>query len=327
MDPSPIPLTVADPFGGQRLDVFLASQLPDLSRARVRKLIDGGRVEAAFAVKAVKANLLVSVGQTFRVTLPPPEPTHLPAQPLALDLLFEDQDLLVINKPAGLVVHPGAGNPDHTLINALVAHCPRIQGVGGVNRPGLVHRLDKDTSGLLVVAKSDLAFKGLVRELKGRHLRRIYLGLVKGRLEGKGKVDAPLGRHPGARNKMSVRPDGGKEAVTHFESIRSGEEASLLMFKLETGRTHQIRVHAQFIKHPIWGDPVYGGPTAGAGRQMLHAFRLTFRHPRTKETLSFLAPPPADLTACARSLGLSPLSWESLDWKDPEAPARPRKKA
>ena len=319
MTPSPpepeVFLTVADPWGGQRLDVFLASQLPDHSRARVQKLIEAGNVSTTSTLKPIKANLLVALGQSFRVTIPPPKPSHLPAQALQLDILFEDEDLLVLNKPAGLVVHPGAGNPDHTLINALLAHCPNIQGVGGVNRPGLVHRLDKDTSGLLVVAKSDLAFKGLVRELKSRYLSRIYLGIVKGFLEGRGKVDAPIGRHPGARNKMGIRPDDGKAAVTHFESLQTLDKASLMIFKLETGRTHQIRVHLQFIKHAILGDSVYGNPSPFASRQMLHAFRLTFKHPRSKAPLSFMAPPPEDFVLAARQLGFSTPKWKEVDWK------------
>ncbi|MGH7738841.1 MAG: RluA family pseudouridine synthase [bacterium] len=325
--PSEIILTVAEPFNGQRLDVFVAGQLKDMSRARVQKLIDSGNVAADFPVKAVKANLIVVSGQSFRVSLPPLAPSDLAAQPLKLDILFEDEDILVLNKAAGLVVHPGAGNPDHTLINALIAHCPNIQGVGGVNRPGLVHRLDKDTSGLLAVAKSDLAYKGLVRELKSRYLSRIYLGLVKGRLEERGKVDAPIGRHPGARNKMAVRPDDGKVAVTHFASLRAVDAASFLIFKLETGRTHQIRVHLQFIKHPIWADPVYGTPSPLADRQMLHAFRLKFKHPRTKEPLSFLAPPPLDFVQCAEQLGFSIPAWEKVDWESEPAKSRSKGRA
>ena len=319
-------LTVADPWGGQRLDVFLAAQLKDLSRARIQKLIESGHVTPTTPVKSLKAKLLVSVGQSFRVVLPDPVPSHLPAQALKLDVLFEDEDLLVLDKPAGLVVHPGAGNPDHTLINALLAHCPKIQGVGGVSRPGLVHRLDKDTSGLLAVAKSDLAFKGLVRELKSRYLSRIYLGLVKGTLEGRGKVDAPLGRHTAARNKMSVQPDSGKPAVTHFQSLQAQAQASLMLFKLETGRTHQIRVHLQFIQHPILGDGVYGSPSPLAPRQMLHAFRLSFKHPRSKKPLSFFAPPPPDFVDCAKLLGFAPVKWKEVDWDDGAKPASPRRK-
>ena len=317
-------LTVSAPWGGQRLDVFLVSELKDFSRTRVRKLIEDGNVVAQFEFKALKPNMVLKAGQSFRIFIPPPEETHLAAQPLDLDILFEDEDLLVLNKPAGLVVHPGAGNPDHTLINALIAHCPKIQGVGGVNRPGLVHRLDKDTSGLLVVAKSDLAFKGLVRELKSRYLSRIYLGLVKGRLDEKGKVDAPIGRHPGARNKMSVRPDDGKPAVTHFQTLEASDDASFLIFKLETGRTHQIRVHLQYIKHSILGDLVYGNPSEIALRQMLHAFRLSFKHPKTKETLSFLAPPPKDFTDCVRHLGFSIPQWEKLDWTPSRVASKPK---
>jgi 23S rRNA pseudouridine1911/1915/1917 synthase len=296
------------------LDVFLASAIPDISRNRAQALVKEGRVVPSFPSKPVKSSQLVLEGQAFRVTLPPPEESHLEAQPLDLDVVFEDQHLLVVNKPVGLVVHPGAGNKDHTLLNALLAHCPDISGVGGVKKPGLVHRIDKDTSGLLVVAKTDLAYKSLVAQLRTRRLSREYLGIVKGLLEGKGTVEAAIGRHPRARKRMAVRPEDGKPARTHFRVLETGERASLLHLKLETGRTHQIRVHMAFIKHPILGDGVYGGGEEGVPRQMLHAFRLTLRHPKTGAPRSFLAPPPEDLLECLKANGLRRRAWGSLAW-------------
>ena len=237
-------------------------------------------------------------------------------QPFPLDIVFEDKDLLVVNKPVGLVVHPGAGNPDHTLMNALVAHCPDIQGVGGVQRPGLVHRLDKDTSGLLVVAKTDAAYRGLVSQLKSRKLSREYLALVKGKLDERGTVDAAIGRHAHARKKMAVRPDTGKDAVTHFMPVQVLEKTSLLLLKLETGRTHQIRAHMDYIKHPVLGDGVYGRETSDAKRQMLHAFRLSFIHPKTRRRVQFQADPPADFIQCARAMGFKSQNWKKLKWPE-----------
>ena len=307
--------TVPAGQGGRRLDVFLASQLPSFSRSQVQALLKDGRVTAQFPVKSLKAGMVVLEGQAYQVNIPPSEKSDLAAQSLPLDIVFEDDHLLVINKPAGLVVHPGAGNPDHTLINALLAHCPDITGVGGIRRPGLVHRLDKDTSGLLVAAKTDAAYQSLVKQLRYRQVGREYLGIVKGELEGKGKVDAPIGRHASARKKMAVRPEGGKGAVTRFAVLQSNEKAGLLHLKLETGRTHQIRVHLQYIHHPILGDEVYGGASEDAARPMLHAFRLAFRHPLTGTEKSFFAAPPNDFEDCLRALGMASRPWKGLVWE------------
>lgn len=300
---------------GRRLDIFLASQLPSFSRSQVQALLKDGRVTPQFPVKALKAGMTVLEGQAFQVSIPPSQKTDLAAQAIPLDIIFEDDHLLVINKPAGLVVHPGAGNPDHTLINALVAHCPDIVGVGGVRRPGLVHRLDKDTSGLLVAAKTDAAYQSLVKQLRYRQVSREYLGIVKGELEGRGKVDAPIGRHSSARKKMAVRPEAGKGAVTRFSVLQSNEKAGLLHLKLETGRTHQIRVHLQYIHHPILGDGVYGGTSELAARPMLHAFRLAFRHPQTGGAKSFFAAPPKDFEGCLSTMGLERRPWKALVWE------------
>jgi 23S rRNA pseudouridine1911/1915/1917 synthase len=295
--------------------VFLASQLPSFSRSQIQTLIKTGNILAQFPVKSLKASMLVLEGQVFQITIPPSRKPDLPAQPLSLDIVFEDDDLLVINKPVGLVVHPGAGNLDHTLINALIAHCPDIAGVGGVQRPGLVHRLDKDTSGLLAVAKTDLAYKSLVKQLRYRKLSREYLGIVKGQIEGKGRVDAPIGRHVSARKKMAVRPETGKKALTYFVCLKAGAKASLLHLKLETGRTHQIRVHLQYIHHPILGDVVYGGGDEWASRPMLHAFRLSLQHPETGLLKVFFAPPPQDFENCLRAQGFQIPKWKDLVWE------------
>lgn len=301
--------------GGKRLDVFLASQLPAFSRSQVQALLKEGKVTPQFPVKALKAGMAVLEGQAFQVSIPPSQVPDLAAQALPLDIVFEDDHLLVINKPAGLVVHPGAGNPDHTLINALVAHCPDITGIGGVRRPGLVHRLDKDTSGLLVAAKTDAAYQSLVKQLRYRQVSREYLGIVKGEMEGRGKVDAPIGRHASARKKMAVRPEGGKGAITRFVVLQSNEKAGLLHLKLETGRTHQIRVHLQYIHHPILGDEVYGGDSEEALRPMLHAFRLAFRHPQTGSEKSFFAAPPKDFEDCLLAVGIAPRAWKKVIWE------------
>ncbi len=308
-------ITVSAEQAGKRLDVFLVSQLPSFSRTQVQALIETGGVVAQFKTKAVRSNSQVLEGQSFQVNIPAVKKSDIPSQKISLDVVFEDASLLVINKPVGLVVHPGAGNPDKTLINALIAHCPNIAGVGGVQRPGLVHRLDKDTSGLLVVAKSDLAYRSLVRQLKTRTLSREYLGIVKGEVKEAGVVDAPIGRHATARKKMAVRPESGKEAITHFRSLIFNESASLLLLKLETGRTHQIRVHLSYIHHPILGDRVYGGDSGPADRQMLHAFRLSFKHPRTGITKSFYQAPPRDFLDCASQMRLKAPRWQSVRWK------------
>jgi 23S rRNA pseudouridine1911/1915/1917 synthase len=317
--PSPtaiiIPLTVPVEQAGKRLDVFLASQLPDYSRTQIQKLIQKGCVKPLSPSKTLKSSLAILQGQSFSVSIPPAEKTDLPAQALDLDIVFEDEDVLVINKPVGLVVHPGAGNPDKTLVNALVAHCPDIAGVGGVLRPGLVHRLDKDTSGLMVAAKSDLAYRSLVRQLRERKLNRQYLALVEGFLSGKGTVNAPIGRNAGARNKMAVRSAGGKKAVTHFISLQTKQEASFLLLKLETGRTHQIRAHLSYIKHPILGDRVYGGKTDLAERPLLHSFRISFDHPGKKKKMAYWVKPPLDFADNLRKIGFRIPSWEKVQWK------------
>jgi 23S rRNA pseudouridine1911/1915/1917 synthase len=300
----------------KRLDVFLVAQMPGFSRTQVQALIEAGKVEALFKIKAVKSNFVVTKDQSFQVTVPVSQKTDIPPEAIELDIVYEDKSVIVINKSAGLVVHPGAGNPSHTLINALVAHCPDISGVGGVKRPGLVHRLDKDTSGLLVVAKTDVAYRQLVKQLKTRSLSREYLGIVKGALAEKGAVDAAIGRHTMARKKMAVQPETGKPSITHFSSLGSNAEASLMLLKLETGRTHQIRVHMSYIHHPILGDAIYGGESSKVQRQMLHAFRLSFKHPKTGITRAFYAAPPKDFVAALAAVSLAAPKWHYVRWKE-----------
>ncbi len=303
-------------FAGKRLDVFLTAQMPDVSRTHIHDWIKKGNVTSDARPKELKPSLLIKEGESFTVMIPPLEKSHMEAQPLPLDVVFEDRQVLVVNKPAGLVVHPGAGNPDKTLMNALIAHCPEIEGVGGVLRPGMVHRLDKDTSGLLAIAKSDLAFRALVKQLKSRKLGREYLAIVRGILEGDGKIDAPVGRHIVARKKMAVQPETGRKAITHFRSLSCGEKASLLHLKLETGRTHQIRVHMAYIKHPVLGDSIYGGERGGFSRQMLHAFRLSFKHPTTGITRTFMAPPPKDFQDCLSAINIKAPNWNDIAWEE-----------
>ena len=308
-------LTVPLEQAGKRLDQFLSMMLLDISRTRIRELIEKGCVVSEFQNKTLKPSFVVKEGQKFKVTVPPVQKTDIEGQAIDLDVIYEDKDLLVINKPMGLVVHPGAGNPDKTLINALVAHCPNITGVGGVQRPGLVHRLDKNTTGLLVAAKSDIAYKGLVKQLKDRSLSREYLGIVRGRLDENGMVDAAIGRHTHSRKKMSVQAESGRNAVTHFRTLKISAETSLLLLKLETGRTHQIRVHMNFIKHPILGDKLYGDNSGLAERQMLHAFRLSFKHPKTGIKKSFFAPPPTDFNECLLKLAMKVPNWKEITWE------------
>jgi 23S rRNA pseudouridine1911/1915/1917 synthase len=315
MGRQPIRLVVPGDGAGKRLDLFLASRLQDLSRNQVRHLIEGGHVHALSPSKPLKPSLVLKAAQVFEVVLPEPEPTHLVAQKIPLEVVFEDSHLLVIHKPVGMVVHPGAGNPDGTLVNAILAHCPDIDGIGGKRRPGLVHRLDKDTSGLIVIAKTGQAFKGLTRQIASRHMSREYVGIVMGELKGSGTVDAPVGRDVRNRVRMDVRAEAGKPAVTHFHALQEGKDASLVHFKLETGRTHQIRVHAAFIGHPMLGDAAYGGDTSLAERQMLHAFRLSFTHPGIKKEVTFTAPPPVDFLTCLAALGLGEPFWGGLVWE------------
>jgi 23S rRNA pseudouridine1911/1915/1917 synthase len=289
-----IPLELA----GERLDRALARLLPGETRSRLARLIEEGHVlvdgGAASASRKMKSGERVDVALAPR----PSDTAHRP-EAIELAVIHEDADLLVIDKPAGLVVHPGSGNWSGTMLNALLHHAPVV---GDLPRAGIVHRLDKDTSGLLVVAKTEPAQAALVRQLQARSVKRTYLALVRGRVERDGTVDAPIGRHPVQRTRMAVVATG-KPAVTHYRVKRRFAAHTLLECDLETGRTHQIRVHLASIGHPLEGDPVYAGKARGAfGRQALHAWRLAFVHPGSGKAVSFEAPPPRDLTALLEGL-------------------------
>ncbi|QBS37743.1 RluA family pseudouridine synthase [Thermaerobacter sp. FW80] len=283
---------------GERLDVFLARQESlELTRSAIQRLIRRHRVRVNG--RPARPSRRLEPGEEVVVELPPPEPSGVAPEPLPLDVVYEDADVVVLNKPRGWVVHPAPGHSQGTLVNALLARYPEMEGVGGPGRPGIVHRLDRDTTGLLVVARSPLAYRELVRLLKERKVRREYLALVRGWPEVReGTIDAPIGRHPVDRKRMAVRPEGGRAARTHFQVVERAGRYTLLRCWLETGRTHQIRVHLAFIGLPVAGDPVYGGRQAqgelGLEGQALHAARLTFPHPRDGRLLDFTVPPPAD---------------------------------
>lgn len=298
-------LTVCPEEEGQRLDGYIAGQLPQLTRSAVQKLLAEGniQVEGTPAAKSLR----VKEGWEVRVSLPEPEETTVLPQNIPLDIVYEDDDLLVVNKPKGMVVHPAPGNPDGTLVNALLAHCGNsLSGINGVIRPGIVHRIDKDTSGLLMVAKNDVAHQGLAAQIQEHSFTREYEAVVYGNLrEDRGMVNAPIGRHPVDRKKMAVTEKHSRPAVTHFQVLARYGSFTHVRLQLETGRTHQIRVHMAYLGHPVAGDPVYGPKkviTSLQG-QCLHAKKIGFVHPVTREYLEFSSPLPEYFTSFLRSLG------------------------
>lgn len=300
----------------ERLDVCVARKLPELSRSLVQKLIAEGHVLVDGSAR--RSSYRVQAGEHVSVIVPPPEPSEITAEAIPLDIVFEDEHIIVINKAKGMTVHPAPGSPDGTLVNAILAHSDDLSGIGGVERPGIVHRLDKDTSGLLVVAKTDPAHASLQEQLQKRLAERRYITLVWGETKfNEAEVDAPIGRHPTDRQKMAVIKDTGRytarQAVTRLKVMDRFRGFTLMEAKLETGRTHQIRVHCSFIGHPVVGDPTYGGtkraiPQAynkseqrelsalidGLQGQALHAYSLAFDHPVSGERLKFEAPLPRD---------------------------------
>lgn len=305
----PLHVTIAPAQAGERLDralvAALAETLPALSRTRVKALIESGAVQSADFQKVTDPSQRVRPGQTFAIMVPEARPLTVEGQDLPLDILYEDDDVIVVDKPAGMVVHPAPGNPDRTLVNALIAHCgPSLKGIGGVQRPGIVHRLDKDTSGLMVAAKTDAAHLALVAQFAARSVERVYAALVWGTPRPpKGEISGAIGRSRSDRKKMAVVRQGGRPALTRYEVRRSfaGGAISLLDCRLATGRTHQIRVHLTSAGHPLVGDPVYGRagqraralpePAAAAvgafKRQALDAYILGFRHPGSGAPLRF----------------------------------------
>ncbi|WP_179198242.1 RluA family pseudouridine synthase [Nostoc sp. T09] len=281
----------------ERLDRYLSQELPDLSRSRIQQLIEQGNVQLNGQVCTSK-KINVKAGDRITLEIPKAQPLQLQAEDIALDILYEDDQLLILNKPAGLVVHPAPGHPDGTLVNALLAHCPNLPGIGGIQRPGIVHRLDKDTTGAIAIAKTDIAYQSLQAQLQAKTARREYLGVVYGAPKAEdGVINLPIGRHRQDRKKMAVVPieQGGRAAVTHWQVLERLGNYTLIHFQLETGRTHQIRVHSAKIGHPIVGDPVYGsGRSIGVNLpgQALHAWRLKLQHPLSGNLVEVTAPPP-----------------------------------
>ena len=299
-----------------RLDRALATAIPTLSRERLKSLICSGAVIGPQGVPVRDPAVKAMPGGLYEVEIPEPEPAHNLPQAIALEIVYEDEQLLVVDKPAGMVVHPAAGNADGTLVNALLHHCAgRLSGIGGVARPGIVHRIDKDTSGLLVVAKTDVAHEGLAAQFARHSIDRRYLAIVAGvPVPAAGTVDAPLARSSANRKKMAIVAEGrGKRAVTRYRIVQPLRAAALVECRLETGRTHQVRVHMASIGHPLLGDPVYGRTRSehrellkrlNFNRQALHAAALGFVHPVSKENLSFQSTLPSDIQELFGSLSV-----------------------
>lgn len=278
---------------GERLDAFVARRCPELSRSHARRLIDAGLVTVGG--RARKASERLSDGDEVTVVVPPPEEMMLEPEEVPLAVIYQDNDIIVVNKPAGMPVHPAPGHPGGTLVNALLAACPDLQGISGTLRPGIVHRLDKDTSGLLVVAKNGRAMRALQEQLKERTVHKAYLALARGvPIPREGQIEAPIGRSQTNRKKMAVI-QGGRDATTRYRVIEAFDGAALLEVEPVTGRTHQIRVHLSAIGHPVLGDAVYGRASPLIGRQALHAWKLEFGMPLGGRRVEFESPLPEDM--------------------------------
>lgn len=294
---------VTDKDTGIRVDIYVARAL-DISRSYAGNLIKNGKV--SMRDRILKANYRVAAGDEIVIEKDEAEDLTVEAENIPLDIVYEDKDIIIVNKARGMVVHPAAGNPNGTLVNALLWHCGgELSGINGVIRPGIVHRLDKDTSGLMVAAKTDTAHKSLAEQIKSHTARRTYVALVHGNIvEAKGRIDAPLGRHPKDRIKMAVNMKDGKDAITHFTVLERFGNYTLVQCRLETGRTHQIRVHMAYIGHPVVNDPLYGYkrdafPIEG---QALHSCALDLVHPITKQAMHFEAPCPDDFKAVVQAV-------------------------
>lgn len=298
--------TIGAEAEGWRLDRALAAALPTLSRERIKALISSGQVRRSDGANPRDPAIKARAGESFAIEVPAPRPAHNEAQDLGLVVVYEDEHLIVIDKPAGMVVHPAAGNPDGTLVNALLHHCAgNLSGIGGVARPGIVHRIDKDTSGLLVAAKTDRAHEGLAKQFAAHSIDRRYKAIVAGLPKGQGTIETHLARSDANRKKVAIVGEGrGKRAVTHWRLEQALRDSALVECRLETGRTHQVRVHMASIGHPLLGDPVYGRSRPATRellkrlrfeRQALHAARLGFVHPITSQTLAFDSAMPADM--------------------------------
>ena len=304
MTMEPLLLSPAPEDTGQRLDSFLAGHVEGLTRSAAQKLLEAGQVR--IGEKSPAKNYKLTGRETIAVTLPEPEETTLTAQDIPLDVVYEDEDVIVVNKPSGMVVHPAPGHSDGTLVNALLYHCAgSLSGVGGEKRPGIVHRIDRDTSGLIIAAKNDAAHLFLSAQLADHTLTRTYEAICVGHFrEASGTVNAPIGRHPTDRKKMAVLSQGGRNAVTHWEVLEPLRGCTHVRCRLETGRTHQIRVHMAHIGHPILGDTVYGAkkPVPGLTGQCLHAVGLQFVHPRTRELVTLSCPLPEEFERMLKKL-------------------------
>lgn len=280
-------LYVSSETAGVRIDKWLSDNIDDLSRSSIQSLLKENNI--LINSQAVKKNYKLQTNDVIDINIPVPKELDIIPQDIPIDIVYEDDDLLVVNKPKGMVVHPAAGNSDGTLVNALLYHCKgRLSSINGVIRPGIVHRIDKYTSGLLIVAKTDKAHKHLAEQIKNHSFTREYMGIVCGRMsDEEGTVNAPIGRHKINRKKMAVTETNSKNAVTHYKVIETFDKYSLVKFILETGRTHQIRVHMSYIGHPILGDDVYGKTFKGIDGQCLHAKKIGFVHPSTGEYMEF----------------------------------------
>jgi 23S rRNA pseudouridine1911/1915/1917 synthase len=285
-------LIVKDEDVGQRLDLYLTSHLPQFSRNHLQMLIKQGNI--CLNSQPAKPNIRMKLGDRIQVEIPSPQKIDILPEEIDLNIIYEDSDIVVINKPQGMVVHPAVGNYSGTLVNALLNHCDQLSGINGKIRPGIVHRIDKDTSGLLVVAKNDFAHLNLSKQIQNKTVSRVYLAIAEDNIKtDKGTISAPISRHPVDRKRMAV-VKGGRQAVTHYRVLERFGNYTFLELELETGRTHQIRVHLNYLGHPIIGDPVYGrrNQKYNLEGQALHAYKLVLFHPRTNEQMSFQAPLP-----------------------------------
>jgi 23S rRNA pseudouridine1911/1915/1917 synthase len=315
---------------GRRLDQFLSGTNLNLSRSQAKNLVEKHLI--FLNQKPTKPSAHVKTGDIVSGSLPEPEPLSLEPEPLSLTILYEDPSIIVIDKPSGMVVHPAYGNPSGTLVNALLYHCKDLAGINGVLRPGIVHRLDKDTSGVMVVAKNDEAFHHLIKQFKNRTIEKVYLAIVYGKFgQGEGLIDSAIGRHPRERKQMSTRTKKGRTAITRWKKAEEFDNATLLEIFPHTGRTHQIRVHLSSIGHPLLGDPLYGRRgrpgtihdsilrecVKRMNRQALHAQQLKFDHPRTGERVQFVSPIPQDMNDVLGGLRLQTKNSSlSLDGRD-----------
>lgn len=293
MEEEILEFAVEDIDAGKRIDLYLSEKIEDMSRSQVQKLIGDGNIKVN--QKDIKSNYKVRKNDSIDVIIPEPVMLEITPEDIDIEIMYEDDDIAVVNKPQGMVVHPAAGNFTGTLVNALLAKCSNLSGINGVIRPGIVHRIDKDTSGVLVVAKNDNAHKALAEQIKEHSMKRVYMALVEGVIKNdEGTIDLPIGRHPVERKRMAVVQKNGRNAVTHYKVLERFKANTLVEARLETGRTHQIRVHMSYIGHPLVGDPVYGFKKQHfkLEGQALHAMTLGFIHPTTKEYMEFNAPLP-----------------------------------